>query len=127
MSVGFTGSPAHGYSGRDILAAIQNLFDQRARKKPHSPEWASWDEPFSLAGPFGNRAPIVPAFDTDPAKIGSEVAGCPSYSLEDLIRIVSEKSIPLGIITVPAESAQQVAGLMLLGGISGFLNFGLFR
>lgn len=124
ISIGFTGSPAHGYSVRDLLEAIQNLFDQRVRKNAALAAWASWDEPFSLTGPFGNREPpIVAAFDTDPATIGSEIAGCRCYSMDDLIRIVSEKSISLSIITVPAESAQQVADLMLLAGISGFLNF----
>ncbi len=66
---------------------------------------------------------IMAAFDTDPAKIGTEVAGRHVLPLEMLPGLARRMNIHIGIVTVPAAAAQDVAGLMVDGGILAIWNF----
>lgn len=66
---------------------------------------------------------LVMLFDNDPAKIGTEIGGLMIHSLGDLSAMLAENKIPIGIITTPIEAAQQVADLMVAGGIQSIWNF----
>lgn len=66
---------------------------------------------------------IVAIFDTDPAKIGLSVGNMPIRHIDELDRVVKELDIRIGMITVPATAAQQVADRLVEAGVSGILNF----
>ena len=66
---------------------------------------------------------IVAAFDADEAKAGTEVAGKEILPLAKLPNLASRMHISMGIITVPAEGAQDVADLMVASGITAIWNF----
>jgi len=66
---------------------------------------------------------IVAAFDIDPRVTGSTIEGVPVYSQDRLPEIVRQQRIQLGMITVPATEAQQVADALVAAGISGIVNF----
>lgn len=66
---------------------------------------------------------IVTILDNDPSKIGKFTAGIPIQSLADLVPVVQEKKIRVGIIAVPAEAAQSVADQLIEAGIHAILNF----
>lgn len=66
---------------------------------------------------------IVAILDNDPAKIGLRIAGLTIEPLERLQEIVKERDIRVGIITVPADAAQQVCDLLVDAGIHAILNF----
>jgi redox-sensing transcriptional repressor len=66
---------------------------------------------------------IVAAFDVDPRVAGSKIEGVPVYSQERLSEIVKQEGIQLGMITVPAAQAQDVAERLVAAGIVGILNF----
>ncbi len=71
---------------------------------------------------------LVAAFDNDPEKIGKEVAeGLHIQPIEMLVEITSREKAAIGIITVPASSAQSTADLLVEAGISGILNFAPFK
>ena len=71
---------------------------------------------------------MVAAFDSDPDKIGSEVAeGLHIQSIEELVETSSREKAAIGIVTVPASSAQSTADLLVEGGVSGILNFAPFK
>lgn len=124
MSIGYTGSPVKGYAVHNLLNTIQKLFDERARQKAALVGVGKLGRAIlAYCAIRKPRTEIIAAFDSDPAKVNVSIAGCPTYPFDDLIRIVSENRITIGIITVPAESAQSVADTMLLAGISGILNF----
>jgi len=65
---------------------------------------------------------IAAGFDIDPAKFDRE-AQPPVLPLEDLVGVVTERGIALGVLAVPDYAAQQVLELMLSAGIRGVLNF----
>lgn len=118
------GYPGVGYRCAELTATIRQIMgtDQR------------W--PVALVG-VGNlgRALLgyrgfshqgfntVAAFDLDPKIVGTEIEGIPVFRLDEVDRIVKEKSIQLAILAVPANAAQEVAERLVSAGIRGFLNF----
>jgi redox-sensing transcriptional repressor len=66
---------------------------------------------------------IVAVFDKDPRKEGSECAGHKVRPMWDLDRTVRELEIRVGMIAVPAPSAQSVADQLVAAGVRGLLNF----
>lgn len=66
---------------------------------------------------------LVALFDSDPKKVGTTVNGIPIFSLEQLEEQVQKLGIKMAMITVPADQAQEVADLLIKGGIQGILNF----
>lgn len=62
-------------------------------------------------------------FDVNPSLIGQEVAGLTVQHMEELPRLVKEKGIDIGFLTVPPEAAQETADALVAAGIKGILNF----
>lgn len=62
-------------------------------------------------------------FDIDPKLIGQTINGIPIYAMRELPRIVKEKQLELGLLTVPPEAAQAAADALVAAGIRGILNF----
>lgn len=62
-------------------------------------------------------------FDIDPAKIDRVLHGCRAYGMDRLAEITRELDITVGVLTVPAAAAQDVAEAMLAAGVRSFLNF----
>lgn len=65
---------------------------------------------------------IEAAFDNDPAKIGKKIG---SITVEDIatLNTLARRNVPLAIIAVPEQAAQQVTDELVLSGIKGILNF----
>lgn len=66
---------------------------------------------------------IVAVFDADPGKTGTQINQMTVQSMADLSETVKQKNIAIGIITVPAMEAQNVADQFVSAGIKGILNF----
>jgi redox-sensing transcriptional repressor len=65
---------------------------------------------------------IVAVFDNDKRKVGKTVR---NIKVQDIskIKLLKNKNIKLGIIAVPAETAQAIADQLVNSGIKGILNF----
>jgi redox-sensing transcriptional repressor len=70
---------------------------------------------------FGFR--MVGAFDRDPKIVGKWVHGRKVQVMDQIIPFVQRGEIRLGVLTVPAKSAQDTAELMVRAGIKGIWNF----
>ncbi|MFA5623468.1 MAG: redox-sensing transcriptional repressor Rex [Bradymonadales bacterium] len=70
---------------------------------------------------------IVAAFDNDPNKIGKKFASVDTYAIDMLPSMAQSMKIDIGIIAVPHQAAQDVADLMVSGGIRGIWNFAPIR
>lgn len=66
---------------------------------------------------------IVSILDNDPAKVGKIIAGISIQPLDNLVNVVKEENIRVGIISVPADAAQSVADRLISAGIHAILNF----
>ncbi len=122
--LGNLGHPGIGYAAPELIAAIR-------RALGIDREWA-----VALAG-VGNLARallhyhgfadrgfrIVALFDADPAKVGQRVEGLTVHGPEDMAKVVAATGAELGVLAVPAESAQAVADALIAAGVRGLLNF----
>lgn len=128
MTVGYSGSPAHGYDVRALSDSIGGFLD--------APE----HEGIALVGVgnlgrallayFVGRSPkfsIVAAFDNDPGKVNRVIHGCRCYSVEQIPDVVREKDIRMAMISVPASEAQVTATALCSAGVRGLLNFAPVR
>ena len=66
---------------------------------------------------------VVALFDNNKKIIGSEVNGIKINSVARMKKIVAEKSVDIGVITVPADEAQGVADFLVAAGVKGIWNF----
>ena len=71
----------------------------------------------------GDGFEIVAGFDSNTNKIERLRTLIAVYHSSDLDHIVKNKGIEIGIIAVPAGSAQEVAATLVKSGIKGILNF----
>jgi len=70
---------------------------------------------------------IVAVFDNDLRKIGKKWEDVVLHDISEMQDKIKEEDIQIGIIAVPAEAAQQVANMLVLGGIRAILNFAPVR
>jgi len=70
---------------------------------------------------------IMAGFDVNPELVGKAVNGLPVYHINDFQKIQDEMNVSIGILTVPVDKAQQVAEMMVEGGIKAVWNFTPFR
>lgn len=70
---------------------------------------------------------IKAVFDNDPAKIGTRIGGTVIRNVEEIPQVLPGLRIKIGIITTPAEAAQDVANKLVQGGVRGILNFAPVR
>jgi len=124
MLIGLTGNHRKGYSIKALIALIGNIIDTYEGHK------------VALAG-IGNlgkavlgfvrkantKMNVVAAFDIDPEKINTRIAGVPCYDLNEAENIIRREQIKIAILTVPPEVAVNTASLLLQSGIRGILNF----
>ncbi|NIK77643.1 redox-sensing transcriptional repressor [Paenibacillus castaneae] len=66
---------------------------------------------------------ITAVFDVHPSKIGSSINNLNVLPMSELASTVAEQKIRIGIITVPAFEAQNVANQFVEAGVEGILNF----
>ncbi len=67
--------------------------------------------------------PIRGIFDVNPKLQGLEIRGQPIRDLDELEPVCRREGIKIGILTVPASHAQEVATRLVDVGVSGLLNF----
>ncbi len=66
---------------------------------------------------------IVEVFDNDLSKIGNLINGIEVKSIQSIKENLEGKNIKLGVISVPADAAQEVADEMVEAGIKAIWNF----
>lgn len=66
---------------------------------------------------------VAALFDIDEKKIGDEINGVRIYDFNKFVPISRRKLIDIGVITVPAAAAQNVADTFVEAGIKGIWNF----
>lgn len=124
---GHFGHPGVGYRCDELISAIKRILgtDQR------------WPAALVGVGNLGRALlgyrgflqrgfSIVAAFDTKSEIVGKRIGGLTIESLDRLPEVAAVHHIRLGIITVPAQSAQIVADRLVAAGVDGILNFAPF-
>jgi len=66
---------------------------------------------------------IAAIFDNDPEKVGLRVGNVKVSSIEDVAEICRERNIIVGVIAVPADSAQDAADALIGAGAKIIFNY----
>jgi redox-sensing transcriptional repressor len=75
-------------------------------------------------GGFASRGfRIAALLDSDPAVIGSVIAGHPVRAADEIERVVADSGVMIGAITVPAVAAQGICDRLVAAGVTSILNF----
>ncbi len=124
MLIGYTGTLRNGYNVKELIDLIGQIIDS--------------DEGINVCvagiGNLGRaitnyfsgkrtKLSIVAVFDVDTNKVGRKFHRIDCFHIDDIPRIVKEKKIEIGIITVPGEVAQTVADILVNAGVRGLLNY----
>lgn len=128
MAVGYEGSPTRGYDVRGLIAALDRVLSAPKSEKVALVGVGNLGR--ALLAYFVGRHPqftIAAAFETDPAKVGRCVNGCPVHSMEQLGEVLRREGIAMAILAVPAREAQDVANRLYATGVTGILNFAPVR
>ncbi len=124
MSIGYSGSPARGYDVADLAESIGSFIDNPCGT--FGAIIGAGNLGRAIMSYFAGRRPklkLLAAFDNDPNKIGTEVCGLHCYDIADIDKEVANRDIRLGVITVPATIAQDIADRLVSAGVTGILNF----
>ena len=66
---------------------------------------------------------IVEAFDSDPEMVGHKVSGLMIKNTAELEKVLTENRVDVGIVAVPAETAQDVIDALVSCGVRAILNY----
>ncbi len=124
MSIGFSGSPTRGYDVEELLKTTVAILEACEGQRVALVGIGNLGHALLAFAP--GRVPgltITAAFDSSPEKVDQVIYGCRAYPVIKLPRIVAEQGIGIGIITVPAAAAQDVADQLVKAGVVGILNF----
>ena len=66
---------------------------------------------------------VVALFDINPKIIGSNVNGIKIDDAKNMNKVIAQNSVDIGVITVPANEAQDVAEQLIAAGVKGIWNF----
>lgn len=121
---GAVGTPRIGFRIAELIAAIERFLGWDNQTKAILVGAGSLGT--ALLGyhgfqNFGFR--FVGAFDRDPKIIGTWIHDRKVQAMDQIIPFVKRGEISLGVLTVPAEAAQETAELMVRAGIKGIWNF----
>ena len=123
-ATGSQGKPKVGHRVADLLVSIEAFLN-----------WNNFSDAFLVGvGNLGSALlgytdfekagiRIVGAFDSSPAKVGRRVHGTLVLPMSQFEHQAQEGRIAIGIITAPADRAQQIAEVMVRSGIQAIWNF----
>ena len=117
------GSPKKGYEISGLIKDIEDILDPGDNSEAVLAGVGNLGR--SLLGHSGFdacRIKIVAAFDIDPELTGIEIGGRNVYDIRRLRNFCEQLKIPVGIIAVPGEAAQDVCDIMISGGVRAIWN-----
>jgi redox-sensing transcriptional repressor len=70
-----------------------------------------------------NGFQIIGLFDSDPAKVGTQVGNLTVQHIDDATLFVTTHNVKMGILAVPAVRAQGVTDMLVAAGVRALLNY----
>ncbi len=125
--IGHFGRPGLGYPITSLLGHLHDVLGT-TRLRPVILVGAGRLGRALMAYPGFNKEgfELVAAFDCDPKQYSAHSGkngSVPVYPIQNLSKVVARHNARLGIVAVPAESAQSVVNQLIEAGIRGILNF----
>jgi len=124
MLIGYSSVQRKGYDVRELIDKIGTIIDSEESLAVAIIGIGNLGR--AVAGYFkGKRSKLnlVASFDTDPQKVNKVISGVKCFPHDEMERIIRELDIKIAILTVPADSAREIADEVVKFGIKGILNF----
>lgn len=124
MAIGYSGNPNSGYDVKRLLSSLATFLDSEDGRRVAIVGMGYLGR--AIAAFLSNRSheiQLTAAFDVDLDKIGMTFSGVYCHPVRQMQAVLEEGGIDIGIITVPAEQAQQAAEQLVAAGVTGILNF----
>ena len=124
MLLGYSSVYRKGYPVRKLIEVIGKTLDKRDGQNVAIVGMGNLGTALAhyLSG-IRPKLHVVAAFDINPAKIGKSINGVPCYHVTEIQKVIKQHKITIGIMTVPQDSAVEVADELVKTGIKGILNF----
>ena len=118
------GRPKIGYVTKRLIADIEEFMGYNDTRSAIIAGAGNLGRALFSYGGFSEYGlELVAAFDVDDSLIGTSIAGKPVLSFDRMKDLCQRMKIRIGIITVPADAAQQVCDQMVESGILAIWNF----
>ena len=122
--INVTGKTKVGYEINVLISVIENLFGYHNQNKAYVVGVGNLGVALIEYNIFNKKGlEIIAGFDIDSKKIGIKVNNVKIFDANKFKQNIEETPVTIGIITVPANSAQKVADLMIKCGIKAIWNF----
>ena len=124
MFIGYSSMQRKGYDVRELIQVIGDILDSEKGLNVAVVGVGNLGRAITTYF-IGKRSKlnIIATFDVDTNKIDRVIAGVKCYPLSRLDEVVQSLNISIAIMTVPANSAQEVSKQLVEAGIRGVLNF----
>ena len=124
MFIGYSSMQRKGYDVRELIQVIGDILDSEQGLNVAVIGVGNLGRAITTYF-IGKRSKlnIIATFDVDHNKIDRVISGVKCYPLNRLKELVQENNISIAIMTVPADSANEVAQQIVDAGIKGVLNF----
>jgi redox-sensing transcriptional repressor len=121
---GIVGKPKVGYEIPELIAAIEGFLGWNNSRDAFLVGVGSLGAALLGYGGFAEfNLNVVAGFDVDAKKVNKTVRGKEVLPLDKLPGLVKRMHVLIGILTVPAEAAQEVADKMVVAGIRAIWNY----
>lgn len=118
------GKPKRGYNLKKLISAIEKFLGFYTKNE--AVLVGAGHLGYALLGYHGFKeygVDIIAAFDNNPERVDKFINYKKVFSIDRLEEIVSRMQIKIGILTVPASVAQELADRMVNAGIKAIWNF----
>ena len=124
MLIGYSGNLRKGYDIRELIELIGRIIDTDKGQRVAVIGLGNLGKAMiSYFKGKRTKLTIMMAFDINPEKINRSYDGVPVYHINNLPEEVKNNNITIGIITVPSDSAPEIAETLVDAGVKGILNY----
>ena len=118
------GQQGYGYNVKYLHTKISELLGMAEGYRAVIVGFGNLGRAFATTHMFERRGvEVVAAFDVNENVVGTEYNGLCVHHIDELYDFCKENGIHIGVLTVPKESAQQVAKTLADAGVRGLWNF----
>lgn len=124
MLIGYSSVQRKGYDVRELIDTISSIIDSEQSLNVAVVGIGNLGR--AVAGYFkGKRSKLnlVASFDNDPQKVNKVISGVKCYPYSEIEKTLKDLNIRIAILTVPPDSAREIAEDLVRYGIKGILNF----
>lgn len=124
MGIGYQGSPKSGYEVVKLERALAlKVGSDRTQKLIMLGAGLLGKAILQFFQQYHPNIRFMATLDIEPSLIGKRLNGVPVFHVDQLETLVLAEQIPLAILAVPADCAQELADRLAASGVRSILNF----